>query len=138
MPDEHPNSPWSSCRDCGSPIRWAKSDRGRFRPLTHIGSALVVDADNIARHINTYEPHSCDPDDIKAHEYQQQNRHDYERQRSLMQEASLGQECSACQAPVGQPCMNLTLRKKGEEKPTRWPHPARVPEPVRIRIMEGE
>lgn len=44
----------------------------------------------------------------------------------VVRAGALGYRCPKCQVAVGQPCENLTERRKGTVKPTSWPHSERI------------
>ena len=56
--------------------------------------------------------------------------------RELLWAAALKNVCPKCGVDIDARCENLTERKHGRKKETRWPHPGRVPEPVRVEIYE--
>lgn len=46
--------------------------------------------------------------------------------RELVDRLGLSRECPKCGTGVGEPCENLTLRRRGEHVPTRAPHAERL------------
>lgn len=51
---------------------------------------------------------------------------EYGRRQALTEKVALERACPKCPAQPGQPCLNLIALRKGEQVPTRHPHPMRI------------
>lgn len=144
-------------KDCGELINWFKrpDDLDRFLPpMEYVGEYYMTsDAGNgekVAVQVAAYKVHHCDPDKMLAwQEYKAKlaaikergeeqphvdlGKTDWEIARDRRQEQARAfaeqVECPTCNAAVDQPCYNLTIYYRSDEKdivPVKNPHPARV------------
>ena len=60
----------------------------------------------------------------------------YTRLRAITARNGLTRSCPRCQVDAGQPCENLTERKRGNRVPTKNPHEERVPLPGTVEAAE--
>lgn len=133
--------PFATCRDCGEQVRWAKGERGKMIRLTPLDvMPLVVDANNVARRVTTYDLHVCDEEKRVEHNERmadaQLRREQMEELLDRLWEAALKYPCEKCGAQINVRCRNLREQSKGNDVEVKWPHEGRVPEPIRIEIME--
>lgn len=140
----------SACRECGQDVTWARREEGGWHPpLSATGRALVVARGNLVRDVVTYEVHVCRPADVAEQTRRlAEHRREVEEQRAIRREVatSLAEQwalaeprlCPRCGVEAGERCLNLSALKKGVRKETVWPHPERVPVPVRPDVEAVE
>lgn len=159
----YPQNIITGCRDCGVSVF---EHEGRFfTPLgDYLLSGSMVGRTRDVEFRRTYVEHRCRPEDLESYSVVAAGvieglkkliednpprwlssdlqsagsaAHDsYTRLQEITARAGLTRECPRCGAEVGNPCENLTERKKGNVVPTKKAHEERMPLPDTAEASE--
>jgi len=134
-------------KDCGREIEWPRNPENPEKflpPLEFVDRYYILMEDGTPAFVNVYKRHECDPEeitiwmDLKRRQAQAKgisvdaiNSHEerlIKKEQNRKEDIKFAKKrvCPTCQAPIGQMCINLAKKKKGEKVHTKNPHPSRM------------
>lgn len=161
----YPQNVITGCPECGVSI--FEHEGKRYTPLgEYLLSGTMVGRNRDLEFRRTYVEHRCRPEDLERYavvaegvveglkkliednpprwlssdlqDAGQAAHESYSKLQEVTARAGLTRECPRCGVPVGDPCENLTERKKGNTVPTKKAHEERMPLPGTIEASELE
>ncbi|MCB5280586.1 hypothetical protein [Arthrobacter sp. ES1] len=153
---KYPQNVITGCPDCGVSV--FDHDGKRYTPLgEYLLSGNMVGRERDVQFRRTYVEHTCRPEDLERHSVVAEGvieglkkliednpprwlssdlqaagkaAHDsYSKLQEVTARTGLTRECPRCGAGVGNPCENLTERRRGNVVPTKKAHEERMPLP---------